>query len=470
VIENYQLLGDLQIKIVEGATILQTGTRALQFCGAGRRAILEIDADTEALAQVLNRLSGEGTSLGEIISSAVEARGDEAIYQVLKWLNFLGENLLVEFVWRADESSRVIISPQSRGFHFSSLERWTNDEYLLSRFAYLRRKNDRMVLESPEALCRIEFVGERTCSWLSLLAVPATPAKLHSLHKRLPKFVEILWCTGFLETKSKPELSARASWEFHDRLFHWRTRSGGLAAHQGETYRFLQQFPAPPGIKPAMAEDAIDLSGNGGWKIVGRGNLIDVLERRRSNREQGERPITFREVAAILYHAARIRRKIVGDRQELYLRSVPAAGAIHELEFYLVVGQCHGLRRGLYHYHGHHQKLYRLPAQDGCVTALLHDAAVSWGKPDEPPQVLIILASRLPRLAWKYEGIAYRLTLLNAGVVVQTVCLLATELGLACSPLGGGDIDLFAAATGLDPLEETSVAELAIGSPGCRGM
>jgi SagB-type dehydrogenase family enzyme len=470
-IRNSRIPGDIQVKIVDDATIRQTSARALRFY-AGGRAFLDIDAKTEALAQTLNRLSGQGTSLRDLMLSAAEVSGNTAVDRLVLWLDLLGENLLVEFIWRvADEDSRVVVSPRSRGFHFSSLEHAADDEFILSRFAYVRRSDDKMILESPEALCRIELLGRLTLGWVSFLRAPVTLGRLHSLHEQLPEFAEILWCTGFLEAKSRPESSARASWEFHDRLFHWRTRSGRLAAPQGETCRFLGKFPSPPGMKLAMTKDAIDLSGPGaGWKIVGRGNLVDVLERRRTSRQQGERPITIGEVAAILYHAARIRQEIAGDYQELYLRSVPAAGAIHELEFYLVVGQCQGLRRGLYHYHAHHQKLFRLPTQDAHVTALLRDAAVSWGKPDEPPQVLIILASRLPRLAWKYEGIAYRLTLLNAGVVLQTVYLLATELGLACSALGGGDIDLFATATDLDPLQETSVAELAIGSPDCRGM
>ena len=469
-IHSCSMIPNLRVKIVDDTEITQKSARELQFCTAGH-AVLDIDVETEGLAKTLKKLSGRAIGLDELKASTAKSSGEKAVDQLVAWLDVLGKNLLVEYFWCVDENSLAVVSPNSRGFSFSSLQPAADDELILSRFAYLRRSDDKMILESPESLCRIELTCPQTVGWVSSLGAPATLAKLHSLHERLAEFARLLWCTGFLEAKSQPESSARASWEFHDLLFHWRTRSGRLAAPQCDTSRFLHKFASPPGAKPPMTEDAIDLSGPcAGWKMSGPGNLVNVLERRRTVHEQGERPITISEIGSILYHVARIRQQIAGDYQELYLRSVPSAGAIHELEFYLVVGQCEGLCRGLYHYHSHYQKLFRLPAQDLHVKALLHDAAVSWAKPDDPPQVLIIVASRLPRVAWKYEGIAYRLTLLNAGVILQTLYLLATELGLACSAIGGGDTDLFAAATGLDPLEETSVAEFAIGSPGCRGV
>ena len=82
-----------------------------------------------------------------------------------------------------------------------------------------------------------------------------------------------------------------------------------------------------------------------------------------------------------------------------------------------------------------------------------------------PPQAVIVLASRLPRLAWKYEGIAYRLALLNAGVVIELMYLVATDMRLAPCANGSGDSRPFETATGLDPLEETAIAEFALGVP-----
>ncbi len=83
---------------------------------------------------------------------------------------------------------------------------------------------------------------------------------------------------------------------------------------------------------------------------------------------------------------------------------------------------------------------------------------------DGPPQILIVLTCRFPRFAWKYQSMAYRLVLMNAGVVIQTMYLVATDLGLAGCANGSGDSRLFAEITGLDPLRETSIGEFALGS------
>jgi len=188
------------------------------------------------------------------------------------------------------------------------------------------------------------------------------------------------------------------------------------------------------------------------------------MERRRSRREQGEHPIKLAQIARLLYHTVRVQERLAGDYQELLLRPVPAAGAIHEIEVYALVERCQGLDAGMYHYHPEEHALYRLAAATGPTDALMAEAAATWDRPDDPPQVLLILASRIPRLSWKYEGIAYRLSLPNARTIIESLYLLAAEMGLACSALGGGDSSVFAEATGLPSFEETSIAEFAIGS------
>jgi len=61
---------------------------------------------------------------------------------------------------------------------------------------------------------------------------------------------------------------------------------------------------------------------------------------------------------------------------------------------------------------------------------------------------------------------AYRVSLMNAGVVIQTMYLVATDMGLAGCANGSGNSRLFAEVTGLDPVSETSIGEFALGSLG----
>ena len=407
--------------------------------------------------------------MDELTAQAVSTQDSNPRDEILAILTELGMKLLVEFAWTNGDEVLAVVKPSCDGFSFAPTAMPKCSDLVLSRFAYIRRDSAGLIIESPEALCQMEISHPKSLTWLHLLLHPTSVNEPATDDLQFFEFVSLLWCSGFLDSTQEAESPSRASWEFHDLLFHWRTRSGRLAAPQCDTSRFRDKFASPSGIKSIMASTAVEFpESRGEWKIAGRRSLIEVLESRRTNSEQGDRPITVSEVSSILYHAARIRHHIEGDYQDLYLRSVPAAGAIQEIEFYVAVGQCNGLSRGLYHYHSHHQKLFKIAAKKEHVSALLNDAAVSWAKPHEPPQVLIVLASRFPRLAWKYEGIAYRLTLLNAGVILQTMYLLATELGLACSAIGGGDTDLFAEATGIDPFDETSVAEFALGSSICR--
>jgi SagB-type dehydrogenase family enzyme len=152
-------------------------------------------------------------------------------------------------------------------------------------------------------------------------------------------------------------------------------------------------------------------------------------------------------------------------RQQFAPRPYPAGGGLYELELYAVVQACHSLSAGLYHYDAAAHRLIRLRGCTPEVAALLGDAAESTGTPAGTLQVLLILAARFPRVAWKCESIAYALTLKHVGVLYQTMYLTATAMGLAPCAIGGGDVDLFARAAGTDYYAETSVGEFLLGNP-----
>jgi len=58
----------------------------------------------------------------------------------------------------------------------------------------------------------------------------------------------------------------------------------------------------------------------------------------------------------------------------------------------------------------------------------------------------------------------YALILKDAGVLTQTMYLVAEAMGLAACALGAGNADLFAQAAGVDYYAESSVGELMLGS------
>jgi SagB-type dehydrogenase family enzyme len=179
-------------------------------------------------------------------------------------------------------------------------------------------------------------------------------------------------------------------------------------------------------------------------------------------------PVGLDAVGQLLHRVARVTAVLPGAPevpQEALLRPYPSGGAIHELEFYLAVRACAGVAPGFYHYRGHEHALTEIAGAEAPAAAMLEDCARAWGRPGQPPQVLIVITSRLPRLAWKYAGIAYKISLMNAGVAIQSLYLVATDLGLAGAAAGSGNPELFAHATGVSSWEETSIAEFGFGRP-----
>jgi SagB-type dehydrogenase family enzyme len=202
--------------------------------------------------------------------------------------------------------------------------------------------------------------------------------------------------------------------------------------------------------------------------------LARVQAQRRSIREfDATCPITDRQLGEFLFRVARVtsyREEEISTpggpvRQVFAARPYPAGGGLYELELYAAIQACNPLAPGLYHYDPAGHRLIRLQGRTTEVAALLCDAAESTATPEDTLQVLLILAARFPRVAWKYESIAYALTLKHVGVLYQTMYLTATAMGLAPCAIGGGDADLFARAAGTDYYAETSVGEFLLGTP-----
>jgi SagB-type dehydrogenase family enzyme len=80
-----------------------------------------------------------------------------------------------------------------------------------------------------------------------------------------------------------------------------------------------------------------------------------------------------------------------------------------------------------------------------------------------PPQILITIAARFDRISWKYSSIAYSLILKDVGVLLQTLYLMATDMGLGGCAIGTNNIDLFARMTGVEFHIEGPVGQFALG-------
>ncbi|WP_051760607.1 SagB/ThcOx family dehydrogenase [Herbidospora cretacea] len=323
----------------------------------------------------------------------------------------------------------------------------------LSRFALVRRSGDGLVLESPLARHRIELTGEA----MPLLAALGRGLAL----AESPEALRLLLATGFCDA-DEPEAPALRGWDFHDLLFHSRTRVGRHDEPFGATYRFQEEpEPAlkkvPEGEAIELARPSLDADGP---------SFTAVLEGRRSIREYGDTGLTVAQLGEFLYRAARVRGVVPpqpGAPYESSTRPYPGGGAVYELELYLTVNRCEGLENGVYYYDPLGHRLIRLPARPEDARAMLAIASMATGGIARP-DVLITITSRFRRMNWKYSALAYAATLKTVGVLYQTFYLVATAMGLAPCGLGSGDADLAARTFGLDWAEESSVGDFIIGS------
>jgi SagB-type dehydrogenase family enzyme len=349
--------------------------------------------------------------------------------------------------------------------------------HVLSRFAYLRRQGTEAVLESPLAHARMILNDCRVAVLVGALAAPATAAELAERVGALPaeavaSVLTLLLKAGMLDDGE--DASALQTWEFHDLLFHARSRLGRFDAPCGGTFRLVDRLAPPPALKPPAAGEAHELYRPDQDRLEQDDPPLARVQARRCSVRHFDRarPITARQLGEFLFRVGRVTRRYEGEvttpcgpvRLEFAPRPYPAGGELHELELYAAVGVCTDLAPGLYHYDPAGHRLIRLRGLTAEVAALLRDAAAATGGPEDSVQVLLILAARFARLAWKYESIAYALTLKHVGILYQTMYLTATAMGLAPCAIGGGDADLFARAAGTDYYAETSVGEFLLGS------
>jgi SagB-type dehydrogenase family enzyme len=332
-------------------------------------------------------------------------------------------------------------------------------------------------MKSARSSACVELLDPRVVYLTTTLARPHTVAEAIAQRDDLSPtltrdFLGLLEYSGMLARVEHgarlEDASPLATWDFVDLLFH--TQSRAFTSPRREAASTLS---LPPAVKPPVFGRTVDLHVPD-VALLERSDVpfARVLERRRSVRDHGNPTIGLGQIGEFLYRAARVKRVFrVTDEDgghELTERPYPGAGACYELETYLVVTRCDGLAAGLYHYDPLHHRLESVACDPADLARLSREASLAAGS-DGERQVLVVLAARFARLAAKYGPGSYALILKDAGVLLQTMSLVAAAMGLGSCILGSGNSTLFARAVGMNAHEETSVAELLLGTPAPNG-
>ena len=372
----------------------------------------------------------------------------------------------------------VVIEPQVPEYWPRRAKLGSRDTIVLSRFAFLRRRGNELVLESPRAGALFRIGDPAIAATLAALSQPRKIGKLNQkVASSTVHLLELLLDSQILlKLDAKDGQGLRVNegdgnlvlWDFHDLVFHTRSTEGRQANPVGAAFTYAGIVPPSPAVRPPWAGSKIDLRKFSSPEPNSR--FPKLLRERHSTRDFDDKnPVTLGELAQFLDATARV---VSEWKSEPYFeggsgvtystRPYPSAGSAYELELYLTVANCDGLARGLYHYDAGSHALVAISASPQQLQAHLAAAQFAMDAPGQP-QILITIAARFGRVSWKYSSIAYSLILKDVGSLIQTLYLAATDMGLGGCAIGSTNIDLFAKMTELEFHIEGPVGQFALG-------
>jgi len=375
----------------------------------------------------------------------------------------------------------VVVEPQTPDYWPQTPQLRDTDAVVLSRFAYMRRRASEMVLESPRARALFKICDPKIASALAALSTPQQIKRLRRADgfPGLELLALLVDCQILFKVGAAGDNGLRPTegdeklvlWDFHDLLFHARSTEGRHANPAGGVYAFVDAISPPPAVRASWPGKKIDLHTVSAQQSEAIGPATKLLRERHSTREfDDRRPITLAELSRFLDGTARVHSTFnttldLGNGGPAFtyaVRPYPSAGGSYELELYLAVDKCDGLPRGFYHYDAGEHALVQIDVRAPEFEAMLKGAEFAMDAP-AVPQILITIAARFGRVSWKYSSIAYALILKDVGVLLQTLYLMATDMGLGGCAIGSTNIELFAKMTGIEFHVEGPVGLFAIG-------
>ena len=457
-----------------------------------------VELDLRADGTIAAAIDGDAIGLGKLSARAAKraqdlksglpldslaAEGPDIGDEIERLVRRLAMHGLLEFpLGRSRDDDEVVIEPQVPNYWPRMPQLDEADMLALSRFAYMRRRGNDMILESPLAAALFRICNPKKIAVaLALLSTPQPIKQLRQQddspgHELLALLVD---CRIVFKIDSARGDGLRTGegddnlvlWDFHDLLFHARSTLGRHANPVGGLCPYAGLIAPLPPVRPAWTGKKIELGNISPAVSEEISAVTKVLRDRHSTRIfDDQRPITLSELARLLENVARIRARWEstldftdgGPVVSFASRPYPSGGASYPLELYLAVNKCDGLASGFYHYDADIHALVPIDARKEELEAHVAGAALAMGS-HVAPQILITIAARFGRVSWKYSSIAYALILKDVGVLMQTLYVVLTDLGLGGCAIGTADISLFANMTGLEFHVEGPVGQFALG-------
>lgn len=191
-------------------------------------------------------------------------------------------------------------------------------------------------------------------------------------------------------------------------------------------------------------------------------DLQEVIVHRRSGRQfDPVAGLTLAELSNMLQLSYGVTGSLpIGEGILQYLRATPSAGGLYPLEIYLVVQRVEGIEPGLYHYRVAHHALEQLARGD--QAEWLKKAEVEWGM-SATAAVTVLVSAVFGRQTVKYRDRGYRFILMEAGILTQSLTLLAAYQGIQSCIMGGWVDDEMNGLFDLDGANEGMLVAMCLG-------
>lgn len=306
--------------------------------------------------------------------------------------------------------------------------------------------------------------------FLSLLEEWTRPPDLYSL---LPEFTpksiraaaRELAKNTFLVTEGTPAAkqdadlaSVWSDWLPHGE-FHFATKDFDYSDPPISFFkRYLAESPQPAFVKNYPNVPRIQLP----RASASNGEFERVLFERKTHRDFSRESIPLQTIATLLHHTWGVTGRIDAPPfGQLFHKTSPSAGARHPGEVYMIAMRVDGLAQGVYHYDGLHHRLARIGSAKAVRNAARYAADQEFVA---DASAVFIMTAVFPRVLWKYRfARSYRVVLLDAGHLCQTLCLVATWLGLAPFCTAALRDTLIEKELGLDGIRESVLYLTAVG-------
>ncbi len=216
-----------------------------------------------------------------------------------------------------DGADLVVIEPQIADYWPRTAPLRNTDVLALSRFAYMRRRSNDLVLESPRAGALLKICDPDIAAALATLSAPQP---IRRLRRRadfpgIELFGLLVDCNILFKIDRGRDSGLRPDegnddlvlWDFHDLLFHARSTQGRHANPLGGVFPYAGVIAPLPAVRPRWPGRAIDLRKLSAALPQPDSPVAKLLRERHSTRSfDDRRPITLAELSQFLDGTARV--------------------------------------------------------------------------------------------------------------------------------------------------------------------